>query len=74
MLPTAFGGDVFEARLRGFFVTLLATFFRATCFVALPFVLFLAINASSSWWRSSGSHSTSTAATWYRPATRSAVE
>jgi len=43
--------------LRGFFaafpllrfaLAVLVTFFRATFFVALPFVLFLAINASSS--------------------------
>src|SRR5437667_4726621 len=54
-----FGGDVFEAGLRGFFaafpllrlaLAVLVTFFRATFFVTLPFVLFLAINASSSSW------------------------
>ena len=58
VLGTAgFGGDVFEAGLRGFFaafpllrlaLAVLVTFFRATFFVTLPFVLFLAINASSS--------------------------
>ena len=60
VLATAgFGGDVFRAGLRGFFAALpvlrlalavLVTFFRARFFVALLFVLlFLAINASSSW-------------------------
>lgn len=52
------GGDVFAAGWRGFFaaftvrrlaLAVLVTFFRATFFVALPFVLFLAINASCSW-------------------------
>lgn len=52
-----FARDVVEARLRGFdeaFAVLrllpafLATFFRATFVVALPFVLFLAIDASPS--------------------------
>ena len=52
------GGDVFAAGLRGFFaafpvlrlaLAVLVTFFRATFFVALRFVFFLAINASSSW-------------------------
>ena len=53
-----FGGEVSEAGWRGIFaafpvlrlaLTVLVTFFRATFFVALPFVLFLAINASCSW-------------------------
>ena len=51
------GGDVFDAGLRGFFavfpvlrlaLAVLATFFRATFFVALPFVFFLAIDVSFS--------------------------
>ncbi len=57
VLGTAgFGGDVFEAGGRGFFaafpvlrlaLAVWVAFFRATFFVVLPFVLFLAINASS---------------------------
>jgi hypothetical protein len=70
----AFGAAGFEAALRGFFpgravlafaraVLVLVTFafFRATFFVALPFVLFVAINASS-FSHVPGTHSTSRAA------------
>ena len=51
------GGNVFAAGWRGFFaafpvlrlvLAVLVTFFRPTFFVALPFVFFLAINASPS--------------------------
>ena len=58
VLETAgFGADALGADVRGFFaafavlrlaLAVLATFFRATFFVALPFVLFLAIDAPSS--------------------------
>ncbi len=52
-----FGGEVSEAGRPGISafpvlrlaLTVLVTFFRATFFVALPFVLYLAINASCSW-------------------------
>ena len=52
------GGVVFAGGWRGFFaaftvlrlaLAVLVTFFRATFFVALRFVFFLANNASSSW-------------------------
>ena len=51
-----FAGDALGARLRGFFTALtvlrfalpvLASFFRPAVFLALPCVLFFAINASS---------------------------